>query len=290
MIYIVIPVHNRKTFTRECLKALQDQTYTCFRVIVVDDGSADGTSEMIHEEFQQVILLRGDGNLFWSAATNMGIELALEYQATYVMTLNDDTIPTPDFMEQMVYWSEKEPEALLGALAVDLETGKITHGGRRNIWKGSYHLKKKLRPEEQKGIHWTSCYPGRGLLIPTAVFHKIGLFDQRNFPQTLADIDFTMRAVQAGYRIFCNYDAKLLSRSRESPGIKMRENFSLKNYYRHLFDIRGGGNLKYYAIHVFKNCPAYLVPEQLFVGLSKRILGYPLQWLKTIKKGIKTTG
>lgn len=72
LIYIIIPVHNRKHFTRECLLSLRKQTFQNFKVIVVNDGSSDGTGEMIEKEFSDVILLKGDGNLWWTGATNLG--------------------------------------------------------------------------------------------------------------------------------------------------------------------------------------------------------------------------
>ena len=52
-ISIVIPVHNRRELTRNCLLSLQKQTYKNFSVIIVDDGSTDGTSEMIQKEFRK---------------------------------------------------------------------------------------------------------------------------------------------------------------------------------------------------------------------------------------------
>jgi GT2 family glycosyltransferase len=69
MIYIVIPVFNRKHYTKDCLLSLSAQTYSVFKTIVVDDGSTDGTADMLKEEFPEVIVLKGTGNLFWTAAT-----------------------------------------------------------------------------------------------------------------------------------------------------------------------------------------------------------------------------
>src|SRR5258705_1835881 len=91
-IYIIIPVHNRKEFTRNCLYSLERQTRPCHQIIVVDDGSTDGTSEMLAKEFPGVIVLSGDGSLFWTAAINLGVRLALTLGAEYVLTLNNDTV------------------------------------------------------------------------------------------------------------------------------------------------------------------------------------------------------
>ncbi|GAB3811541.1 hypothetical protein GCM10028895_01770 [Pontibacter rugosus] len=116
MIYIVIPVFNRKNFTRECLKSLEAQTNKEFKVVVVDDGSTDGTAEMLRDEFPQVDVLFGDGGLFWTASVNLGIQHALKSGADYVMTLNNDLEVSTDFIAQTYKWIKEKPEAIIGAL------------------------------------------------------------------------------------------------------------------------------------------------------------------------------
>ena len=76
MLYLVIPVFNRLPFTRTCLQALRQQTHTGFKIIVVDDGSTDGTALVLAREFPEVEVLIGSGNLFWTAAVNLGIRQA----------------------------------------------------------------------------------------------------------------------------------------------------------------------------------------------------------------------
>jgi len=84
LVYTIIPVHNRKEFTRNCLRSLQRQTVSDrLRIIVVDDGSEDGTDEMLAAEFPEVIVLRGDGNLFWTAAKQKHENGITKYSLTY---------------------------------------------------------------------------------------------------------------------------------------------------------------------------------------------------------------
>ena len=129
MIYVVIPVFNRIEFTKECIISLEKQTFKDFKVIVVDDGSTDGTQEIIKTKFPEVILLETKGDLFWTATINMGIKYALNNAATYILTLNNDTKATPTFMEMMHLWALKEPNALLGAFAIDFQSRKPIYAG-----------------------------------------------------------------------------------------------------------------------------------------------------------------
>ncbi len=275
-IFIVIPVHNRKEFTYNCLLSLGRQTVQNFKIIVVDDGSTDGTDEMIQEQFPEVILLHGDGNLWWTGATNLGVRYALNQRAEYIMTLNDDTIAPSDFLEKMIYWAEKKPKALLGAFLLDAKTKKPVYGGAIINWKlaNSIALLDTLKPEDQHGLHEVTHFPGRGLLIPAEVFHKIGLYDAKRFPQAAADYDFTHRAVRAGYRIFCNHDAKLLIYPDASGYAQLRRKKNLKNYYYHLFGIKGGGNLKRFTVYTIRNCPTWYQPWFLLRGYIQRVFGY----------------
>ncbi len=276
--FIIIPVHNRLFFTKSCLNALRNQTIKDFHIVVIDDGSTDGTAEMIYSEYPDVILLHGSGNLWWTGATNLGVTYALEHGADCVMTLNDDTFPPPDFIENMMFCANRQPEALIGALAVDVETGQIVYGGEIINWLSgqSISLKDILKPEEMTGLHEVTHFPGRGLLIPSKVFKRIGLYDQVHFPQYAADYDFTHRAIRAGFKVYCNYDARLFIYPDASVSVPIRKIRSFKNYYYHLFSIKGAGNLKVFSWYALRNCPKRNLPFFFLQGSLRRILGY---WL-----------
>jgi GT2 family glycosyltransferase len=277
-LFVVIPVHNRKEFTRNCLDSLRKQTYQDFKIIVINDGSTDGTKEMLANEFPEVEILAGDGNLWWTKATNLGIKLALENGTDYILTLNNDTIAEEDFIEKMLYWTEKTPNALLGAFALDAETKMPVYGGEIINWltAGNTKLLDIIEIKNRKGLHEVTHFPGRGLFIPSKVFTDIGVFNEKDFPHYLADYDFTHRVKMAGYKIFCNYDAKILIYSSVSGSQELRNNKNIIKYYNHLFGRKGGGNIKLFIIYAFNNCPnKYLLPF-LLCGLIRRIFGYLL--------------
>lgn len=276
---IIIPVHNRIAFTRQCLKALEAQTCKDFSVIVVDDGSSDGTATMLRTQFPTVEVIQGDGNLFWTKATNLGVKSALERNPSWIMTLNDDTVPTPLFIETMLSWADRYPNALLGAFAFDFNTGKPAYAGERIDWRFLRTVSMLGKNDTLPGTPLVSVthFPGRGLLIPAKVFSKIGLYDEKHFPQTAADDDFALHAARAGFPIYCNLDAKLGIFPAESGGDALRAHKTWSNYRAHLFSIKGGGNLKFFTYYVLRNSPWLYVPTNLFMGYLRRLIGY---WIK----------
>lgn len=274
--WVVIPVHNRVAFTRACLASLHEQTVLGFQIVVVDDGSTDGTAEMVRTEFPNVHMLRGEGDLWWTGATNLGVAEGLRLGATHLVTLNDDTVPAPDFIENLMSSALAAPAALIGAYALDAGTGEPVYRGETIRWAtASYesHLGGEARRVE------VTHFPGRGLLIPAEVFRRIGFFDGDHFPQTAADYDFTHRARRAGYRIYCDRRAVLRVHPEASGDSVYRRAKGLRNYCRHLFDIKGGGNLRVFFWYAVRNCPWVLLPLCLPMGMARRVAGYPLEWL-----------
>lgn len=255
MISIVIPVHNRRAFTRQCLACLAEQTYRNFQIIVVDDGSTDGTDAMIREEFPEVVVLTGDGNLWWTEATNWGIRYAQKHQdrrqESFVLTLNDDTLVGPDYLQTMLDAYRKHKPCLIGSVSVDSNNPEkleyagtsfelYTAGGRHlaEDYNGSYQnlVSRKTYIESQS-------LPGRGTLIPMEVFEAIGLFDAKNYIHYMSDIEFSVRAHKAGYRLIVNVPS-VVQEYVEATGIQVERNISLKQFIAGFTSVKSPTNLK----------------------------------------------
>lgn len=280
MIYIVIPVFNRWSFTDMCLASLERQSDKRFKVVVVDHGSTDGTSENISSSYPTVHIVKGDESMWWSAATNVGIQFAIEMKATYILTLNNDTIAESNYIEAMYRAIAVAPQnALIGSAAISYETKEITYLGEIANWylaANKYnHLGEATRPAN--GLFEVSHFPGRGLLIPLAVFNLIGLFDERCFPHYMADYDFTLRAASRGFKLFCSYDAQIITFPDASGANQLKSKKSLKAYGEHLFGMKGDANLPLYIKYGIRHSPLAALPSFLFLGIARRVLGY---WLK----------
>lgn len=279
MISIIIPVHNRKQFTAACLNSLSQQTLQDFEVIVVDDGSTDGTAALLEEQYPEVVVLKGDGNMWWAAAVNAGVKHALNTGADTILTLNNDTLVPPSFLEVMQNCSEKFTNALLGAKAIDAHSGEVVYAGERINWRNATYdsFLVSVDSASYSGMKMVTQLPGRGLWIPRAVFEQIGLFDELHLPHYLADFDFTHRAIDAGFDVLINYDVELLIYPGESQGNRLRWQKSLRNYWQHLFGVQGSGNLRSFSHYAMKNCPRKWLPSFLVFGILRRIFGY---WMR----------
>ena len=278
---IVIPVHNRINFTGGCINSLKKQTVNGFKIVVVDDGSTDGTSDVISKTFPEVVLLKGDGNLWWSGAVNLGIIYGLKKDFKYVICLNNDTEVMLDYIEKMIYLAEQNPTALFSSMVYDISTGEPFYVGAKVDWRSvkEEFLINKIPKDEFHGLIEVTHLPGRGLWIPAIVFNKIGLFDAKNFPQLGADYDFTIHAAKAGFPLFCNCDAKLYSHVKKVTGSVYTQKFSFKNYYKYLTAIDGSANIIVIWRFVIKNCPRRYRFKYLTKSLTGAFIGYPASFL-----------
>src|SRR5512135_2442691 len=108
MISVIISNYNRADLLRSCLDSLRAQAYREFEVIVVDNGSTDGSAEMVEREFPEATVRRLEKNTGFSAAVNEGIRLA---KGELVALLNNDAVADPDWLLELHSAAEAHREA-----------------------------------------------------------------------------------------------------------------------------------------------------------------------------------
>lgn len=249
MLFIIIPVYNRKLITRECILSLEPQIDSNVNVIVVDDGSVDGTSEMLRSEFPFVEVISGDGNLWWAGSINLGVEHLKDNLKSddYIFLLNDDTIFEEDFINKVLQSISKYEFSLIGCLLVDANNKEdILDGGiiYNKIKNKFISLNKGKRIHNFPEGYNRNCdfLPGRGLIIPSDTFKKIGLFDTKNFPQTFADYDFTLRAKNAGYKLVIDYSTRVYSQNLFGS-LPSNKRMNFVDFIKSFFNIKSSNNL-----------------------------------------------
>lgn len=244
MIEVVIPVHNRRAITLRCLELLAAQADAEFRVTVVDDGSSDGTSQAITERFAHVDVLQGDGSLWWAGATNLGIRHALQRDAVapYILMLNDDVEFDSGYLAQMKDCAVANPGCLIGTLAVySDDPDRVLWCGKavpyRRCWYGY------VPRDSVSGCVPAEALPGRGMLVPTEVFKYIGLLDEKPFPQYAADLDFSLRARKAGYRLLCCCDTALTAMASKTGAGSIHRRDPITVFLRSFWNVRSANYL-----------------------------------------------
>lgn len=205
-IYAVIPVHNRLAVTRRCLEQLREMRYPALTVVVVDDGSTDGTPQMLAAfEGLDLRVVRGDGSLWWGGAMEQGMRRVDETARDddRVLMLNDDVELAPDFLESLV-----RAAAPLGATTVvgcvqrDLDGGHPGYFGYRIDYRRQ-NIEVMLADPHVGPVVEVDALVGRGVLVPVRVMRAIGLVDAQRFPHYWGDIEYTARARDLGFRVCC---------------------------------------------------------------------------------------
>ncbi len=205
-IELVIPVYNRREITLQALRSLR--RIKCrnleVHIIIVDDGSSDGTSEAIKKEFPEVQIVKGDGTLHYAAGTNRGISVALEKKPDYIVTMNDDAIFHERFLERLVKTAESNPHSVVGAL---LLLWDVPHRVFQVDFKWKTSVGGWFQPENPTVFDFPSQafevqgMAGNCVLFPAAAIRECGLMDEEKFPHGWGDIQYLVRMKKMGWRL-----------------------------------------------------------------------------------------
>ena len=193
---IIIPNYNGIRYIENCLKSLEGEPA---EVVVVDNGSTDGSRELVQERFPRVRLIAFDKNHGFCAAVNRGITVS---KTTYVILLNDDTVAEPGFVRALEAALDGDKKAFSGAAQMvnmrhpDL----IDDAGDYYCALGWAFAAGKDRP--RAGYNslreiFSAC--GGACIYRRAILHKIGMLDENHFA-SLEDVDLGYRAKIYGYR------------------------------------------------------------------------------------------
>lgn len=203
---LVIPVHNRRETTLQCLRSLRrvDAENLRVHVIIVDDGSTDGTSAAIKKDFPEVQLVKGDGTLHYAAGTNRGIVAALANNPDFIVTMNDDAVFHEQFLQRLVKTAETHPRSIVSALLLLWnEPHRVFQiGFKWKTLKGGWQQSEDSTafdfprtPFEVEGM------AGNCVLFPVEAIRECGLMDEKKFPHGWGDIQYAIRMKKMGWKL-----------------------------------------------------------------------------------------
>ncbi len=268
---VVLVNLNQEALTRACIRSLQAVTYPNIEIILVDNGSTDGSGRNLAGEFPSVRFLCSDVNLGFAEGSNFGIRFSLEHQAEYVMLLNNDTVVDPGIVEPLV-------DAAVRDHSIGVQSGKIYFLLQRNtIWYAGgtlrIHRAAGLHPgmhEEDRGQYDafgdTGFATGCMMFLSRYALETVGLLDKRYFA-FLEDADWCVRARKAGFRVAYNPSARLW----HSVSATTRIDSAFYLYF----------TCRNRVLFVRKHCPAYLLPAavvSLAYYYSRHLVRLLVKW------------
>lgn len=210
--------------TAACIRSLLTMSATDFEILVVDNGSKDGSVEYFRERFPQITVLPQERNVGFAAGCNVGMKLALKSGAKYVLPLNNDTIVDTDFLTELERVAEEHPKAGMVSPKIyffDVPARLWWAGGEFNTWQGIPKHMGRKQPDQDRfdtmtQIDWAT---GCAVLIRCDVLARVGLFDETFFGN-VEDLDLSLRIRKAGFQIMYAPRAKLWHKE----GVDYRKN------------------------------------------------------------------
>ena len=255
MVYVLIPAHNGKDDVLRLLGCLGEQAYREFKIVLMDDGSTDGTATAVARTFPDVTVLRGNGRLWWTGAIVCAVTHILRgaNEDDSILLLNNDLTIDRDYVGQLVEASRAHGRCLVGSTNVDADNPRSMHAG---VWMDN-RLRLTVNSDEAVirggGIDdHVDVLPGRGTLIPVEVFNTIGGFNARKLPHYGADYEFSIRARRAGFRLIVSHRARVYAR-RAVTGFDIPDKgrLSIKESMTLLCSTKSKTNARYFLAYVW---------------------------------------
>lgn len=202
---IILVNWNSYEYTHQCISSLADLPQLDVEIIVVDNGSEDGSGKQLKETHPNITLLESATNTGFTGGNNIGLHYSLANEFTYSLLLNNDTITTPSFIQVLTDYMDVHPD-------VGIIQPKIMYEHNRSLlWNGGSYFNQWL------GIAWTSGHnkppstkhetikevdwvTGCALLTRNQILKESGLL-AANFFIYYEDVDLSFRIKKMGYRL-----------------------------------------------------------------------------------------
>lgn len=213
---IIIPVYNKLEYTSKCLGTLFVTTgcQVPFEVIVVNNGSADGTAEFLSGQLEVLTIITNNQNLGFAKACNQGAEVA---RGDYLLFLNNDTVVTPGWLEELLDACNLDvgivgcrmlyPDYTIQHAGIELIAGIPDHPYRHQ----PADLPAANTPRDLDMV------TGACLLIKRELFLMLGGFDEV-YRNGVEDVDLCLRVREAGYRVVYQPRAMIYHHEGQSSG------------------------------------------------------------------------
>jgi len=220
---VVVLTWNRREDALSCLESLSQMTYPRYRLLLVDNASADGTVEAVKARFPEVELIVNSRDMGFGAGFNTGLRHALEAGADYIFMINNDTFVDPRILDELMAHADPPDVGILAPkIYYAAERDRIwSVGAMKNPWTlgatdtGDRQLDHGQWDKVIERDYLTGC----ALLLKRSLLEQVGLFDaDRYYPIYCEDTDLCLRARQAGFRLLMVPSARMWHKVSASGG------------------------------------------------------------------------
>ncbi len=236
-IAVLMTCHNRKEKTISCLDSIfANQLLTNYEleIYLVDDGSTDGTADVVRERYPSVNIIQGSGSLYWSGGMRIAFSEAMEKDYDYYLWLNDDSNINLNSLTELINFSNEQAinnQSLVIGSMCDPLTGELTYGGikRKNKLFNQISMERILLPHGEATK--ADTMNGNCVLVPRYVAQQVGNIDEA-FSHSLGDYDYGLRATKLDIDIWvlptflgtCTYD-HIIAGSYEDKSLTLSVRF-----------------------------------------------------------------
>ena len=227
---VVVLAWNNYQDVAECLTSIRSSTYRPTDLLVVDNGSTDGSPDRIAAEFPEATVIRIPSNRGYAAGANHGLEQALSRRADLILFLAADTTVTPTMIERLVATAGSSPRiGIIGPRIMHYDAPSALQHGAGYINALGHAVN---RPHDATtDCEWVT---GCGFMVRASTL--AALPDPRGFDERFfaywEDVDFSYRIAAAGFRVV--YEPAAEMQHKESPTTQLTESMTKKrsrNYY-----------------------------------------------------------
>lgn len=206
MVRVIVLNWNGRRWLESCLNALRRQTFRAFEVVVVDNGSEDGSAEFVRERFPEYRVLALGANVGFAAGNNAGAKGAT---AKYLVFLNNDTEARPEWLGAIVAAAERDDAiGMVTSLLVFMDRPDVVDSAGDGYLRcgGAFKHQHGQAAGGTRGVRDVFGACGAAFLIRRELFERIGGFDEDLF-MVYEDVDLSYRARLVGARVLCAADA-----------------------------------------------------------------------------------
>jgi predicted SAM-dependent methyltransferase/GT2 family glycosyltransferase len=249
-VHVLLPVHNRREVTLGFVRCLSAQTYQAIRLLLIDDGSTDGTETAVRAAYPSVEVMRGPGSWWWAGCLQRGLHrLAREgtNNSDVVLFANDDTTFAPDYVERAIQYLAGKQGCMLLSRYLDATTGRVEESGVCADLRTLAFL-------EAKDPATINCLSTRGLFVRWGDVKRIGGLHPVLLPHYWSDYEYTMRALRKGLTAFTS-ESVWIEANASLSGTRDLSSLSGWRFLSELFSRRCLTNPIYKSSFVLLACP-----------------------------------